>query len=222
VSHHHHDRDTHDAELGQLFTAEFWDERYGTADRIWSGNPNLRLVEHVADLAPGEALDVGCGEGADAVWLASRGWQVTGVDVSTVALGRAEAHAAAAGPQIAGRTTWQQIDILTWDPAPAQFDLVSVQFIHLPRPELASLLQRLGAAVRVGGTLLVVGHHPLDLETTIGRRHWPELLLTAEEIATGLDPDGWTMQTSAPERPATDPEGRTITIHEAVLVAVRR
>jgi len=87
-----HDHTSHDhapdtiPDVATMFTPEFWDDRYRSAPAIWSGNPNPRLVEHVADLAPGAALDVGCGEGADAIWLAARGWKVTGIDVSTVAL----------------------------------------------------------------------------------------------------------------------------------------
>ena len=219
-----HPDQTHDhdavVDLSEMYTAQFWDERYGSTQRVWSGNPNQRLVEQVTALTPGDALDVGCGEGADAIWLAARGWRVTAVDVSTVALERAAAHAAAAGE--GHRITWQPVDALTWAPAPASYDLVSAQFIHLPPPQMPGLLERLGAAVRPGGTLLVVGHHPLDLLTTVHRPKWPDLLLTAEQIAASLDRADWAVTTAEPERPATDPDGVTAIVHDAVVVAVRR
>ncbi len=105
------------------FTPEFWDDRYRSADHLWSGQPNAQLVAQTADLAPGTALDAGCGEGADAIWLARHGWTVTAVDVSAVALARAGGYAAAAGDEIARRITWQQADLRSWDPAPQRFDL---------------------------------------------------------------------------------------------------
>ena len=98
----------------QLVTQEFWDARYASADAIWSGNPNEQLVAQVADLAPSTALEVGAGEGADAIWLAERGWRVTAVDISPVALERAARRAAAAGESTAAKITWQQADILAW------------------------------------------------------------------------------------------------------------
>jgi SAM-dependent methyltransferase len=147
-----------------MLTQEFWDARYHSAERIWSGNPNPHLVAQVADLAPGSALDVGSGEGADAIWLATRAWQVTGIDLSTVALERAAQLAAWAGQDIAERITWEQADVLSWDPAPRQFDLVSAQFMHLPRLAREALHLRLAAAVRPGGMLLIAGHHPSDLD----------------------------------------------------------
>ena len=217
MSHEH----THTDTGTDMFTQEFWDERYSSAHRIWSGRPNRHLVTTVKDLTPGTALDVGCGEGADAIWLARQGWQVMGVDVSTVALSRAAEEAKAAGPEIADRITWQQADALTWDPSPQTFDLVSAQFIHLPGPGLASLHRRLAAVVRPGGTLLVVGHHRSDLETTIGRPNHPELMFTADELAATLDPAGWHIVTEEPERLETDKEGREVTIRDAVLRAVR-
>ena len=213
----------HTPDVTGLFTQEFWDERYRSADRIWSGNPNPRLVEHVAGLTPGTALDVGCGEGADAIWLAARGWHVTGIDVSTVALDRAATRAAEAGEEVAARIRWQQGDLMSWDPAPLQFDLVSAQFLHLPPPARESLFRRLAAAVRPGGTFLFVGHHPSDLETTVGRWNLPELFFTADEIAAALNPDGWQIIVAgAPERQTLDPDGRPITIRDAVLRARRR
>ncbi|GIG12234.1 hypothetical protein Cme02nite_05660 [Catellatospora methionotrophica] len=204
-----------------MFTAEFWDERYGSKERIWSGNPNPHLVATVAGFTPGEALDVGCGEGADAIWLAAQGWRVTGVDVSGVALGRAAAVAAERG-ELAERITWQQVDVLSWDPAPARYDLVSAQFMHLPRPALEALHRRLAAVVRPGGTLLIVGHHPSDLETTIGRPRLPELMFTAEQVAATLDERDWQISATTPGRDITDPDGNPVTIHDAVLTATRR
>jgi SAM-dependent methyltransferase len=206
-----------------MFTSEFWDERYRSADRIWSGNPNPQLVDVASELSPGTALDVGCGEGADAIWLATRGWRVTAVDVSTVALDRAARQAAEAGTEVADRISWQPTDVLSWDLAPARFDLVTAQFMHLPRPALEALHRRLAAAVRPGGTLLIVGHHPSDLDTSIGRHGRPDLLYTAEEVAAGLAPDDWaSIDSTSPARTMRDPHGELVTIHDAVLRAVRR
>ena len=211
----------HSPDISVLSTQEFWDEHYRSADMIWSGNANPHLVAVVTDLAPATALDIGSGEGADAIWLASRGWRVTGVDVSSVALDRAAKRATEAGEQIADRITWQQADVLSWDPAPLQFDLVSAQFMHLPRPALESLHRRLAAAVRPGGTLLIVGHHPSDLGTSMGRPNLPDLMFTADQVAAVLDPDDWHIVAAAPERQTVDPDGRSITIRDAVLHAVR-
>ena len=216
---------SHDDHSGMTepFSKDSWDERYRSADMIWSGNPNPHLVEQVADLAPGTALDVGSGEGADAIWLASRGWHVTGVDVSTVALGRAAARAAKGGNEIANRMTWQQADLEFWDPAPLQFDLVSAQFMHLPGSLLKSLHRRLAAAVRPGGTLLIVGHHPSDLHTSMGRPDHPDMFYTAEQIAATLNSGDWQIiVAAAPKRQTADPDGRLITISDAVMHAMRR
>jgi SAM-dependent methyltransferase len=213
----------HSSDYSAMFTQEFWDARYRTADKIWSGNPNPHLVAQVADLSSGSALDVGCGEGADAIWLAAHGWQVTGIDVSTVALDRAAERAADAGREISDRMNWQQADILVWDPAPQQFDLVSAQFIHLPGLARQAVHRRLAAAVRPGGSLLIVGHHPSDLETSLGRPNLPDLFFTADQVVAALDPDDWQiMVAAAPERQTLDPDGRSVTIRDAVVHAVRR
>src|SRR5262245_60531780 len=121
--------DQRDFDPAAVVTRQFWDTRYGSAEQIWSGNPNQRLVEQIADLAPGTALEVGCGEGADAIWLASRGWRVTAIDVSPVALERAARQAEQVGADVAGRIVWQQADVLAWGPAPRQFDLVTAHYI---------------------------------------------------------------------------------------------
>ncbi|MCX4693434.1 cyclopropane-fatty-acyl-phospholipid synthase family protein [Streptomyces sp. NBC_01408] len=135
---------------------EFWDDRYRESDRIWSGNANAVLVREVRDLAPGRALDLGCGEGADAVWLARQGWQVTGTDISGVALGRAAEHAAEAG--VADRVEWQRHDFAESFPE-GEFDLVSACFLHsygdFPRERILHTAAR---AVAPGGVLLIAGH----------------------------------------------------------------
>lgn len=213
----------HTLDPAALLTQEFWEARYRSSDQVWSGNPNPRLVEQVSDLAPGSALDVGCGEGADVIWLAARGWRVTGIDVSTVALDRAAHFAAQAGTDVAGRITWEQADILSWDPAPRQFDLVSAQFIQLPVSLRESLHRRLAAAVRPGGTLLIVGHHPSDLETSAKRWKLVEFMYTAEQLTTVLDPADWQIDVTATQaRQAVDPDGQPMTIHDAVFRATRR
>jgi SAM-dependent methyltransferase len=203
------------------FTQEWWDERYRSADHLWSGQPNPQLVAQVAGLPPGEALDAGCGEGADAIWLASQGWTVTGVDVSAVALDRAAGHAKAEG--VAGRITWRREDLLTWEPGRERFDLVSAQFIHVPSPLLEPMHARLAAAVRPGGTLLIVNHHADDIHANVGRPAELSMFPAAEQLAATLDPAAWEVAVAAAfTRPATDLDGNPTTITDSVLRATRR
>ncbi|MEO7261711.1 MAG: FAD-dependent oxidoreductase [Jatrophihabitantaceae bacterium] len=207
----------------QLWDQAFWDERYRSHTSLWSHEPNRYLVSEASELKPGTALDVGCGEGADAIWLAGRGWQVSAVDLSSVALERAAANAAAAGEQIAQRIDWQQVDLAGWDPGRDRFDLVTTQYLHLPPGQREPLFQRLAAAVRPGGSLIIGAHHPSDLDTTIRRPKRPELYFTGDEIAATLDPALWQIVTNAaPERTATDSDGREVTIRDTVLRARRR
>jgi len=209
-----------------VFDAAFWNDRYASAPQIWSGNPNPQLVVETTDLTPTTALDIGSGEGADAVWLARRGWQVTAVDISQVALDRAAAHARSAGDDVADRISWVQAD-LTADPAPdlgMSFGLVSSQFMHLAAPQRDTLFRRLAAAVGPGGTLLVVGHDLSDLHTAPHLRpHHPELMFTVDEIVALLDPAGWTI-VAAESRPRSviDPDGQPAHVADAVVVARRR
>ncbi|HEY2577572.1 MAG TPA: class I SAM-dependent methyltransferase [Streptosporangiaceae bacterium] len=215
-----HDHDAED--FANHFTQEFWDDRYGSAEQIWSGQPNAQLVAQAGELTPGEALDVGCGEGADVIWLASRGWAVTGVDVSPVALERAAKHAAAQGGQVAGRITWRQEDLLTWAPEPERFDLVTAAYMHLPGGAFESFQRGLAAAVRPGGTLLMMTHHPDDLHANVGRTGHPGMFPSAEDLAAALDPSAWKIAVaSAFPRPATDVDGQPTQVRDVVLRAVR-
>jgi SAM-dependent methyltransferase len=201
----------------------FWDERYRSKSKIWSGQPNPDLVTEAEGLAPGSALDVGCGEGADAIWLAGRGFEVTAVDISAVALARGAAQADEAGPGIARRITWVHADLTSPVPALARYDLVSMQFVQLPPGVRETVWARLAAAVAPGGTLLIVGHHPADLQTTAMRPPEPELFFTPGDVAAALDPRAFQIVVSeARERGVTDPDGRAITVQDAVLRAQRR
>lgn len=135
---------------------EFWEQFYGGDERVWSGRVNAQLAEVTADLAPGRALDLGCGEGADAVWLAEDGWEVLAVDVSANALDRA--RAAAAQRDVLFRIRFERHDLSTSFPD-GRFDLVSAQFLHSPaRLDRETVLRRAAAAVAVGGRLLIVDH----------------------------------------------------------------
>ena len=209
-------------DVSEAFDEAFWDQRYRSHHSVWSGDPNRYLVTEAEGLAPGAALDVGCGEGADAIWLAERGWRVTAVDISSVALQRAAANASQVVAGVAARIEWVHTDLTTWDPGPVRFDLVSAQYMHLPSATRQGLFARLAAAVAPGGTLLIVGHHPSDLQTTMPRPPEPDRFFTGDDIAACLDAQVWAVITNtAPGRTTTDPEGNTVTIHDTVLRARR-
>ncbi|MFB6398570.1 class I SAM-dependent methyltransferase [Polymorphospora lycopeni] len=163
--------------------AKFWDDRYLSREQLFSGNPNGVLVAEVADLRPGRTLDLGCGEGADALWLARRGWQVTGVDISDVALRRA-----AAGDDT-GRVTWTRVDLATEPPPAGPFDLVSAQYFPLRREPGHAVLRGLLATVAPGGTLLVVSHDLADLPPRHDLDVDPADFYQPGEVAGLLDDD---------------------------------
>ncbi|MFG2828264.1 class I SAM-dependent methyltransferase [Streptomyces sp. NPDC048434] len=208
---------THDSTIPDH---EFWDSRYAESDQIWSGRPNAPLVREAGDLMPGKALDLGCGEGADALWLAERGWHVTAVDISRVALDRAAQHTAA---DAARRINWQWHDLSTSFPA-GSFDLVSAQFLHspsdMPRDEI---LRKAASAVAPGGVLLVVGHtgFPSWEPDPHPEIHFP----TPDDVLTALDlPDGeWeVLRSEEHQRTQTGPDGEPTTRIDNTLKLRRR
>ena len=175
-----------------------WEERYRGSAALWSGRVNPPLVAEAGDLPPGRALDVGCGEGGDALWLAGQGWQVTGLDWSAVALARAAEHAAAAG--LTDRVDWVRGDVDGWQPPAAAYDLVTAHFLHPTAEQRSALLPRMAAAVAPGGTLLWVGH-PYDAERAAV---WgADRFVPASELAAALDPDEWEVLV-AEQRPRPD------------------
>ena len=202
--------------------AEFWEEHYRDHAAKHQHRPNAQLVAEAGRLEVGRALDAGCGEGADATWLAARGWRVTAVDIAATALQRAQEYAAELGPDVTSRIDWVQADLTGWTPPPERFDLVSAQYVHVPGPARAALFARLAASVAPGGTLLVAGHHPSDLETSICRGEQPDLYLTAEEIASDLDPERWEVAADTRSRAESDHQGHGITVTDSILRAHRR
>jgi 2-polyprenyl-3-methyl-5-hydroxy-6-metoxy-1,4-benzoquinol methylase len=200
-----------------------FEEMYRATDALWSGRPNTQLVAEAAGLAPGRALDVGCGEGADAVWLAARGWQVTAVDFAATALQRAAAGAATAGEEVAARIEWVRADVTQWTPEPGSFDLVSAQYMHLPTEQRRALFARLADAVRPGGQLLLVGHDFSDIAAGAHRPEEPDRFFTAAEVADSLALTAWeVLVAEARPRPAHQHEGEHIEVHDAVVRALRR
>jgi len=196
-----------------------WDARYSERDvSRWSGRPNGRLVSEVADLTPGRALDVGCGEGADAVWLARRGWTVTGIDISKVAVRRAREAAELAGAIV----EWLSGDALQ-TPFPARsFDLVSLQYPALPKAAGEAAVRTLLDAVRPGGLLLAV-YHDLDdehREHIKSRGVDPTDYVGVDDLGRLLGND-FTVERHAVE-PRIDPPPGTEPIADVVLRARRR
>ena len=161
---------------------EHWDERYGTEELIWKAEPNRFLVEELDALAPGRALDVACGEGRNAVWLASKGWRVTGADFSRAGLAKAQRLATDRGVEV----TWVEADVVEWQPPTASFDLVVVMYLHLPAEQRRRALAHAAAALAPGGVLLVVGHDTSNLLKGTGGPQDPAVLFTPEEIVEDL------------------------------------
>jgi SAM-dependent methyltransferase len=162
---------------------EDWNRRHGEAGLLFGAEPNRFLVAEVEGLAPGRALDVACGSGRNAVWLAARGWQVTGVDFSGVALEQARGLAAERGVDV----EWVEADVLEWQPPEAVFDLVAVLYLQVPAGERRAALARAATALAPRGTLLVVGHHSDNLEHGSGGPKDPRVLYSAEDAAADLD-----------------------------------
>lgn len=204
-----------------LAPAEYWERHYGERDQIWSGRVNPQLEKIAAELPAGHALDLGCGEGGDSVWLAEQGWQVTSVDISHTALSRAAAEAERRG--VADRITFERHDLSATFPD-GEFDLVSAQFLHstvrLERPRILSTAAR---AIRPGGHLVIVDHGKMPPNATRVPHDHP--FPSADEVLAGLDlPAGeWErVRVESVHREATGPDGQPMTMVDNVMVLQRR
>jgi len=161
--------------------AAAWDERYDRTELIWTAEPNRFLVAEVGELRPGRALDVACGEGRNAVWLATLGWTVTGVDFSNVGLDKARALAHAKGVDVA----FECADVVTYEPEP-QYDLVVVMYLQLPEPERSRAFANAARGLAPGGTLLVVGHDITNLADGVGGPQDASVLYGPDDVVTAI------------------------------------
>lgn len=206
--------------MGEDDAKAYWEEHYGERERIWSGQVNVQLATVVGDVAPGRALDLGCGEGGDAVWLAEHGWNVVAVDVSDTALTRAAEEAEARGVQ--DRIDFQQHDLSDSFPD-GTYDLVSAQFLHSTvRLERPDILRKAAASVVPGGLLLVVDHAaPPPNSKKVPHDHpFP----SAEEVLSELDlpaPEWDRVRVEVVERDGTDPDGQPFTWRDNLMVLRR-
>jgi SAM-dependent methyltransferase len=162
-----------------------WDERYADQDLVWSAGPNRFLADEVGDMAPGRALDLACGEGRNAIWLASRGWRVVAVDFSPVGIDKGRQRADHAGVTV----DWMVADVTAWDP-PGLFDLIAIFYLQLNRDELTTTLSHALPALAPGATLLVVAHDRRNLTEGVGGPQDPAVLVDPDELTSllpGLD-----------------------------------
>ncbi|WP_380168086.1 class I SAM-dependent methyltransferase [Jannaschia sp. R86511] len=220
--HVHGVRNGHTAAEGDTDTT-YWEARYAEQDRVWSGRPNDLLVREVADLPPGAALEIGCGEGADSIWLATRGWTVTAVDIAATALQRGAFHAVEAGVQ--DRIDFQQVDVTAAELPAGAYDLVCAQYYHSPAATAEArqaVLDQAATRVGPGGRLLVVGH--AEFPDWLPQEDRPDVHFptTAEVLASLRLPAGWVVETDElVPREAVSPEGVVGTRADNVLL-VRR
>jgi SAM-dependent methyltransferase len=161
---------------------EDWDRRYAGTENLWSAKPNRFLVAEVEELTPGRALDLACGEGQNAIWLAGLGWEVVGIDFSEVAIDKARARAGRDGVSV----EFAVGDLVEYEPGPGAYDLVLLLYLHIPPDERRLVLERASAALAPGGTLLLVGHDLLNMTEGVGGPSDPTIHVTPDQVAEEL------------------------------------
>lgn len=193
-----------------------WNRKYAGSELLWSAGPNRFVAEELADLPPGRALDLAAGEGRNALWLAERGWTVTAVDFSDVALDKGRRIAAKRGVQV----EWVCADLTTWAPPVAAYDLVVVLYLQLSWDELEAPLRHAAAAVAPGGTFFLVAHDSDNIEHGYGGPQDPAVLYTGPEVARLLD--GFDILKAGPVRRPVETDHGTVDAIDALVRAVRR
>ena len=223
MTEHHHASHAHSPAHAEpdpdLSPTEYWEQRYSGSKRVWSGKVNATMASVVAELSPGTAIDLGCGEGGDVLWLAEQGWTALGLDISATAVGRARKEAAARG---LGGASFEAVDLDAWQPDPASVDLVTASFfqsnVALDR---TAILRRAMTALRPGGRLVSVSH---AAPPSWARDHPATMVSVQDEVAQlGGSAEKWEVEL-AEERPraATAPDGSAGEHLDAVMVLRRR
>jgi SAM-dependent methyltransferase len=203
-------------------TSTTWNHRYEESDLVWSATPNIWVEQLTPDLPAGKALDIAAGEGRNALWLAARGWQVTAVDFSTVALQRARTLAEKHLGRDAGRLLTREADVETWAPEPRSYDLVLVAYLHLPEQRRNAVMRTAAEAVAPGGTLLVVGHDLENLTSGHGGPQDPTVLYRPSDIAQDIEPAQLVViREETARRSVTDGQGRPAEALDALVLARR-
>lgn len=177
------------------YDRSFWERLWSKtlrehADKVAHRPPNAHLVAEIASLAPGRALDAGCGHGADALWLAARGWRVTAVDFSASALAHGRAMADALGADVSERIVFAEGDLATWTAEPGAYDLVICLYVHVAG-SVEEMVRRMADGVAVGGTLFLVGHRPIDPATGAPTAAAGQVQVSVESAIAALDPQRW-------------------------------
>jgi ubiquinone/menaquinone biosynthesis C-methylase UbiE len=216
---HQHASHAHAEPDPDLSPTEYWEQRYSGSERVWSGKVNQAMAEVVSHLAPGSAIDLGCGEGGDVLWLAEQGWTAHGLDISATAVARAREEACARGLDGA---SFEAVDLDAWEPEPGTVDLVTASFfqsnVALDR---TAILRRAMAALRPGGRLVTVSH---AAPPSWAKDHPATMVSVREEAEQlGTPASEWEVEL-AEERPraATAPDGSAGEHLDAVLVLRRR
>jgi SAM-dependent methyltransferase len=199
-----------------------WDKKYKDSELLWSADANIWVKDLTQDQPAGTALDIAAGEGRNALWLVARGWEVTAVDFSVVALQRARALADEHLGRDADRLTTLEADVETWVPKVRSYDLVLVAYLHLPEQLRRSVMRAAAEAVASGGTLLVVGHDLENLGSGHGGPQNPEVLYRPSDIVADIEPAGLIVDRSeTAARSVTDGQGQPAEALDALVVARR-
>jgi 2-polyprenyl-3-methyl-5-hydroxy-6-metoxy-1,4-benzoquinol methylase len=203
------------------YDQEFWEQLWSKtlrdqADKVARKPPHAQLLAEAAKLAPARALDAGCGHGAETVWLAAHGWQVTAVDFSAAALAQGRSMAEAAGADVAARIDWVEGDLAMWTAPPSRYDLVVCLYVHVAG-SVRDMIGRMANGVAPGGTLFMVGHRPIDPATGAATAAVNQVQVSVEDAVAALDSTMWELLI-AEERPRTIANSGV----DAVILARRR
>jgi SAM-dependent methyltransferase len=167
-----------------------WDDRYSGDELVWTSTPNQFLLAEVVGLPAGRAVDLACGEGRNSIWLSEQGWEVTGVDFSSVGLAKAKRFADLWGVEV----TWVESAVENWTPPPGGFDLVAMLYLQLPQPARSEALVAAASAVAPGGTLLVVAHDVDNLARGYGGPPNPNVLYRVSDVTEAAVDAGLTVE----------------------------